>query len=315
MPSSAVQTFTDPDDYAASAQATKTELTISERGPFVASLTRIKLHNLWMQRFHENLSRIGHSINVAGRAIISFRTGPGSSMTVAGQEMLVSNILRHSPGHDYFRRVEGPVLYGSMSLPIEYLATAGAAIIGCDMRPPNDALTITPSPAAMTKLLDLHAAAGKLAEHAPEVIAQAGAARGLEQALIEAMVACLDDGEIHEDRASLRQHAAIMRRFYDTVERHFDQPLYIPELCAEIGVSERTLRVCCQEQLGMSPKRYLLVRRMHLTRRALRASTSAGTTVTEVATRYGFWQFGRFAGEYKALFGESPSAMLARPAA
>ncbi len=105
----------------------------------------------------------------------------------------------------------------------------------------------------------------------------------------------------------------ILRRFRRAVEENPDQPLYIPELCASIGVSDRTLRVCCQEQLGMSPKRYLLLRRMHLARRALRESAPTATTVTEIATRYGFWQFGRFAGEYKSLFGELPSATLAHP--
>ena len=63
----------------------------------------------------------------------------------------------------------------------------------------------------------------------------------------------------------------------------------------------------------MSPKRYLLLRRMHLARRALRDSAPTATTVTEIATRHGFWQFGRFAGEYKSLFGEAPSATLYRP--
>lgn len=54
-----------------------------------------------------------------------------------------------------------------------------------------------------------------------------------------------------------------------------------------------------------------MLRRMHLARRALRRA-AGGETVTDVATRYGFWQLGRFAVEYRALFGETPSATLRR---
>ena len=104
-----------------------------------------------------------------------------------------------------------------------------------------------------------------------------------------------------------------MRRFRRVAEDNPDQALFIPEVCTAIGASERTVRICCQELLGVSPKRYLLLRRMHMARRALRESATTATTVTEIAMRYGFWQLGRFAGEYKALFGEAPSTMLARP--
>lgn len=46
----------------------------------------------------------------------------------------------------------------------------------------------------VAKLQRLHAAAGQLAEDAPAVIAHPEAARGLEQALIGAMVECLCRG-------------------------------------------------------------------------------------------------------------------------
>ena len=59
MPSSAVRTFSDPDDYATSIRATKAEVTVSGRGKFTAKLIRIDLHRLWMQRFSDNLPRVG----------------------------------------------------------------------------------------------------------------------------------------------------------------------------------------------------------------------------------------------------------------
>jgi transcriptional regulator GlxA family with amidase domain len=130
--------------------------------------------------------------------------------------------------------------------------------------------------------------------------------------LIHALVDCLGIGEASENRLAQGQHAIVMRRFRRVVEENPEQPLYMPEICKAIRVSGRTLRMVCQEHLGMGPKRYLVLRRMHLARRALRRSAPDATFVTDVATRFGFWQLGRFAVEYQSLFGESPSATLGR---
>jgi AraC-like DNA-binding protein len=315
MPSSAVRIFTDPDDYAASIRATSAEVMVIGRGRFAARITRIDLHRLWMQRFFDHLPRVGHSAAQTGRAIISFRTEPGPSLLWSGVEMLPTNITRHSDGRNSFQRSSGSACWGAMSLPVEDMAFIGAAMAGCDLTPPRDVLTVTPAPGAMARLLRLHAAAGHLAEEAPEIIADPEAARGLEQALIEAMVGCLGNGEVGEDSVARRQHELIMRRFRRVVEEHLDQPLYLPEICAAIGVSDRTLRACCREHLGMGPKHYLLLRRLQLARRALRESAPSTAAVTEIATQYGFWHFGRFAGAYRSLFGEMPSATLHRPPA
>jgi AraC-like DNA-binding protein len=315
MPSSAVRAFTDPDDCAAAIRGSKAELTVTGRGPFSAKLVRIDLHRLWMQRLSDNLPRILHLAAMTGRAFIIFRTQPGLNLLWGGREMQPTGLLRVGEGESAFQQSSGAACFIGTSLPVEEMVSAGAALYGCDLTPPRDRLLVTPPPAAMVKLQRLYAAAGQLAEDAPAVIAHSEAARSLEQALIEALVGCLGRGEVREDRAAQRRQALIMRRFHDMAEENSERALYIGELCTAIGVTYRTLRLCCQEQLGMSPKRYLLLRRMHLARRTLRQSAPTATTVTEIATQYGFWQFGRFAGEYRSLFEELPSATLAHPPA
>ncbi len=164
----------------------------------------------------------------------------------------------------------------------------------------------------MTKLLRLHAEASALAESEPAIVTHPEVARSLEQSLVEAMVKCLGDPEPGEETWAHRCHEIIMRRFRRTLDEDPDRALYIPEICAAIGVPERTLRVCCQEHLAMGPKKYLMLRRMNLAQRALRAAGPDITTVTEVATQYGFWHFGRFSATYRSVFGELPSATLSR---
>lgn len=86
----------------------------------------------------------------------------------------------------------------------------------------------------------------------------------------------------------------------------------MPQLCKEIGTSPRTLAVACRGCLGISPKQYWLRRRLILVHDILDRASPGETTVTETFTRYGLWNFGRSAGTYRRLFGETPSQTLAR---
>jgi AraC-like DNA-binding protein len=102
-----------------------------------------------------------------------------------------------------------------------------------------------------------------------------------------------------------------MLRFREWLESNNTRAVYLQEVCSALEVSAPTLRRCCEEHLGMSPMQYLGLRRLNLARQELQRRSSQ-TSVTTTAMNFGFWHLGRFADEYRALFGESPSATLAR---
>ena len=225
MPSSRVRAFAEPAEYAAAIRQGTHQLTITQSGIFAAKLHRIDFHRLWMQRFSENLARTSHVDGWGGRAVIAFRTQPGPRLVRNGVELRPNSISQLSPGQNYYQHSSGPSSYGTMSLPLEEFASFSVAMAGSKLKPPDAAVSILPVPATMAKLQSLHAAAGLLAEELPAVIAHPEAARGLERALIQAMIDCLGGGESREDKATWRQHTTIMRKFHRTVEQHLGEPI------------------------------------------------------------------------------------------
>jgi AraC-like DNA-binding protein len=91
-----------------------------------------------------------------------------------------------------------------------------------------------------------------------------------------------------------------------------DEPLQISALCAALSVSERTLRKAFHRIRGLPPCRHLRMLRLSQARRALMDTDSGLSTVTEIATGFGFLELGRFSVEYRRAFGESPSQTLQR---
>jgi AraC family ethanolamine operon transcriptional activator len=126
--------------------------------------------------------------------------------------------------------------------------------------------------------------------------------------LLERLVDCLRSAAVPLSKRS-SANIAIVARSEDFAHRHTGEPVTIAQLSAVSGVSERSLRNAFYEVCAVGPKRYLRIRSLHHVRRAL-TTGALGSSVTNVATLHGFYELGRFAGEYRALFGEAPSKTL-----
>jgi len=313
MPSTAVQTFTDPDAYFAGIRNLQIDGFVAGRGEFRAVSTRIDLHRLWMYRFDESLPRVMKVTPSGTRAGILFAIDPEQpTMQANGVETSQNQIAKFGLDQDWYHRSSAPCEWGTMSLAREDLAAAGETIIGRELVQPTFVGSLTPPVNALSRLRTLHEAAGHLAKTAPDILVRPEVARAIEQALVEVMVFCLADGHSNDVRNVHRRHMKVMQRLEEVLRANPEKPLHMAELSAKVGASYWTLRDCCLEYLRMSPKRYLWLRRMHLARRALRRADAEGTTVTEIASDYGFWEFGRFSVAYRSLFGESPSTTLRR---
>ena len=312
MPWSRVLKFHDPYCCQVAIQAAEVELYPTTRGTFHAELTQIGLNRLWMQRFHQQLAQVNSVAIKPGRRVIGFLTKAHQptfqhcGMDVSAGEIIVNNddIMHQRSGADLH--------YGSMSLTLDDFDAAAKAISGYEFPGTTLKHLVRPSPALMSRLLELHKMVGQMAETTPYILELPEVIQALEQQLIHVMVRCLTDGPSRMTAANQR-HDKIVAKFEEYLEAHPNTPLYLPDICAAIGVAERTLRGACEEHLGMGPIRYLNLRRMHLVRQALLRAECSQATVTGTVTDYGFWELGRFSVAYRALFGETPSATLQRP--
>jgi len=109
MPSSAVRTFADPDEFASSVRQGSVELTVTGNETFSTELVRIDLHRMWMQHFSETTPRIMHVSDWGGRTAISFQTQPGPPLVRCGIDVPPDAITRHDAVNE--REQQGPVTH------------------------------------------------------------------------------------------------------------------------------------------------------------------------------------------------------------
>lgn len=282
---------------------------VSSRGTFQAELTQIKLPRLWLQRGRENLPRVTSSTVSTERPPIAFLTDPDqAALNHSGVDIPFGELMAVASGSTHHHRTKNTCHWATLSITRDDLATTAHALIGRDLNVSSVTSRFRPSRPQMLRFIALHETAGQLAKRAAGIPAQT--AHALEQAILHALVMCLTERMPTEINTNGRRHLAIVELFEEILATSNDRCIYLAEICGALDVSERTLRLICHEHLGTGPIRYLWLRRMHLARAALLRADFTKSTVTEIATEFGFWELGRFSVEYRALFGETPSASL-----
>ena len=312
VPNSSALTFFDPDQYQAAIRGGDNLYNLLGRGIFRADLTNIELNRLSLQRGRETLPRLAASGMSPDRVGIVVWFGNSQLPIVRGVQIRRGELLCLGRGMQSHHRTFGSNDFVAMTLDASDLSSAAIELTGQELAVTAGKI-VRPPAHLLAWLLSVIDTATRLTQTTPDIFMSPLAAEALEHALLQPMIMCLLHGEAREEAVPHGRRATIAKRFEAAVEANFDRPLLIPELCRIIGVSDRVLRALCQEQLRMSPQRFLALRRLHLARRALLRSDHHSTTVAEVATGHGVWELGRFAVAYKSVFGESPSATLRRP--
>lgn len=114
-------------------------------------------------------------------------------------------------------------------------------------------------------------------------------------------------GEPERSRASAVN--PLLDQAVTTIERNLTRPLSVEGICAELHVARSHLHHLFVQHLGISPKQYILTKRLALAQRELRA----GVKPTQVFLDCGFSDYSTFFRDYKRAFGRTPSQEMSCP--
>jgi len=162
--------------------------------------------------------------------------------------------------------------------------------------------------AMLRRTIDMVAA--QLAEPESPLGHPAVAAR-LEEFIVHALL----HGQPHSYRDAIADdHRAAapkqVRRAEAFIHGHSGETIRLAQIADAAGCSVRALQLAFRTFRDTTPMTLLKQTRLARAHSELSQSDPEATTVTEVAIKYGFYNVGRFAQDYKRTFGQRPSETL-----
>lgn len=126
-----------------------------------------------------------------------------------------------------------------------------------------------------------------------------------EQECVRALAAALFSETAPLPDLPLSARSRLLRRAEEYMRSRLTDPVSAIDLCRELGVSDRTLRLAFLERYGVGPMTYYRFLRLNAVRYKLQ--TDQEIAIADAAREFGFHHLGNFAADYRRLFGMRPS--------
>jgi AraC family ethanolamine operon transcriptional activator len=229
-------------------------------------------------------------------AFVLVLPGAGEPFRVRGKELEHGTLTLLQPGAEY--EVVSPARGEALEV---YVPDELVARLGLDRWLDPDVVNVRPDAAPAAQLA---ARVAPMVTEGRELALHPAAERAV---ILETLAATLDSVDATTPLAPTVRLHAIYRRAVASIESDPDPMLTVVELAARLGVTTRTLRYAFGYALGISPYQYMLRRRLTLVRAALLDPSRPERTVLDLLLAHGITHQGEFAGQYRRLFGETPS--------
>jgi AraC family ethanolamine operon transcriptional activator len=110
-----------------------------------------------------------------------------------------------------------------------------------------------------------------------------------------------------EGRRPAQRKLRLFRQARDRIHSSLSTGVSIAAICAEVGLSRRSLEKLFVAMLDTTPAKYVRALQLNMIRRSLLSGVNTGQSIGDIAAAWGVWHWSRFSSEYRLMFAELPS--------
>lgn len=135
----------------------------------------------------------------------------------------------------------------------------------------------------------------------------------LAQATVSALLDTFPSAVLITNEERLQSVSAkSVARAISYIDEHAGTPITVRELAESVGLSPRALQAGFRRHRNMTPMEYARQARLRRAYDDLAAADAGRTTVAAIAARWGYYNPGRFASDFRVMFGKYPKEVLAQ---